>query len=33
MSFENKPSKEEILAAWAEYKGLPQELGLPNAPE
>ena len=33
MSFENKPSKEEILAAWAEYKGLPQELELPNAPE
>ena len=33
MSFENKPSKEEILAVWAEYKGLPQELGLPNAPE
>ena len=33
MSFENNPSKEEILKAWAEYKGLPQELELPNAPE
>ena len=33
MSFENKPSKEEILKAWAEYKGLPQELELPNAPK
>ena len=32
MSFENKPSKEEILKAWAEYRGLPQELGLPSAP-
>ena len=31
--FENKPTKEEILAAWAEFKGKPQELGLPNAPE
>ena len=31
--FENKPTKEEILQAWAEFKGKPQELGLPNAPE
>ncbi len=31
--FENKPSKEEILAAWKNYKGKPQELGLPSAPE
>ena len=31
--FENKPTKEEILKAWAEFKGKPQELGLPNAPE
>ncbi len=31
--FENKPTKEEILKAWAEFKGKPQELGLPHAPE
>ena len=30
--FENKPSKEEILEAWREYKGRPQELSLPSAP-
>ena len=33
VKFENKPSKEEILKAWAEFKGKPQELQLPNAPE
>ena len=33
VSFETKPTKEEILQAWAEFKGKPQELGLPNAPE
>ncbi len=33
VKFEQKPSKEEILKAWAEFKGKPQELGLPNAPE
>ncbi len=33
VKFENKPTKEEILKAWAEFKGKPQELGLPNAPE
>ena len=31
--FENKPSKEEILAAWRDFAGKPQELGLPSAPE
>ena len=31
--FENKPTKEEILTAWREYKGKPQTLGLPSAPE
>ena len=31
--FENKPSKEEILQAWAEFKGAPQELNLPSAPK
>lgn len=33
VSFENKPSKEEILARWSQYKGRPQELGLPSAPK
>ena len=32
VSFENKPSKEEILSAWANFKGVPQELELPSAP-
>jgi aspartate-semialdehyde dehydrogenase len=32
VSFDKKPSKEEILKLWKEYKGRPQELGLPNAP-
>ena len=27
-----KPSREEILKAWREFKGLPQELNLPSAP-
>lgn len=33
VSFEKKPSKEEMLKAWAEFKGLPQELDLPSAPK
>ena len=33
VKFENKPTKEEILNAWKEFKGKPQILGLPNAPE
>ena len=33
VSFEKKPTKEEILKCWAEYKGEPQELGLPSAPK
>ena len=32
VSFEHKPSKEEILDAWKNFKGQPQELGLPSAP-
>lgn len=32
-SFENKPAKEEILARWSNFKGRPQELGLPSAPK
>ena len=31
--FENKPTKEEILKAWAEFEGKPQQLGLPSAPK
>ena len=33
VSFENKPSKEEILEAWKEFAGVPQELELPSAPK
>ena len=33
VSFDQKPSKEEILKRWAEFKGLPQELELPSAPK
>lgn len=32
VSFDKKPSREEILKLWQEYKGRPQELGLPSAP-
>ena len=31
--FENKPTREEILDAWKNFKGKPQTLGLPSAPE
>ena len=31
--FENKPSKEQILSAWAAFAGEPQALKLPSAPE
>ena len=33
VSFEKKPSKEEILKAWEQYKGLPQQHDLPSAPK
>ncbi len=33
VNFENKPTKEEILKAWAEFSGEPQKLKLPSAPE
>ncbi len=33
VKFANKPTKEEILECWKNFKGKPQELGLPNAPE
>ena len=31
--FENKPSKEEIIEIWNNFKGVPQELNLPSAPK
>ena len=33
VKFKNKPTKEQILEAWAEYSGKPQELELPHAPK
>ncbi len=33
VKFDKKPTKEEILSAWASFKGEPQELKLPSAPE
>ncbi len=33
VSFEEKPSKEEILEAWRSFRGKPQELDLPHAPK
>ena len=33
VSFDKKPSKEEILKAWREFSGEPQKLRLPSAPE
>lgn len=33
VSFDQKPSKEEILKAWKEFAGVPQELDLPSAPK
>ena len=33
VTFEKKPAKEQILQAWKEFKGLPQELNLPSAPK
>ena len=32
VKFENKPTIDEILSAWREYRGAPQELALPSAP-
>ncbi len=32
VSFDKKPPRDEILARWKEYKGLPQQLNLPSAP-
>jgi aspartate-semialdehyde dehydrogenase len=32
VAFERKPSKDQILSAWKEFGGRPQQLGLPSAP-
>lgn len=32
VTFEEKPSKEDILSAWDAYEGAPQKLNLPSAP-
>ena len=31
--FENKPEKEQILKIWKDFKGYPQQVGLPSAPK
>ncbi len=33
VKFDKKPSKEEILKAWKDFSGVPQELQLPSAPK
>jgi aspartate-semialdehyde dehydrogenase len=33
VKFRNKPTKEQILNAWKNFRGEPQELSLPHAPE
>lgn len=33
VSFDQKPSIEEIKKIWADFKGVPQELSLPSAPK
>lgn len=33
VSFDKKPTKEEIIKIWNEYSGVPQELDLPSAPK
>ena len=33
VDFEKKPTKDEIIEAWRNFKGKPQTLGLPSAPE
>ncbi len=33
VSFDKKPTKEEILEKWKNFKGAPQELDLPSAPK
>ncbi len=32
VEFGKKPAKEQVIAAWKSFRGVPQELGLPSAP-
>ena len=32
VAFETKPTRDQILSAWTEFSGKPQQLGLPSAP-
>ena len=33
IEFSNRPTEDEILAAWRDYNPLPQRLSLPSAPQ
>jgi aspartate-semialdehyde dehydrogenase len=33
VKFDRRPAKEEILGRWKEFRGRPQQLGLPSAPQ
>jgi aspartate-semialdehyde dehydrogenase len=33
VKFNNKPTKEDIIKVWNEFKSIPQKLNLPSAPE
>ena len=33
VTFKKKPTKEQMIKAWRDFKGLPQELELPSAPK
>jgi aspartate-semialdehyde dehydrogenase len=33
VNFRQKPSKDEIITLWRNFKGIPQELNLPSAPK
>ena len=33
VKFDRKPEKEEILKRWNQFRGVPQQLGLPSAPK
>ncbi|MBL0213614.1 MAG: aspartate-semialdehyde dehydrogenase [Myxococcales bacterium] len=33
VAFERKPTRDQILSAWKEFGGRPQQLGLPSAPK
>jgi aspartate-semialdehyde dehydrogenase len=33
VAFEHKPAREQILSAWRDFAGKPQQAGLPSAPK